>query len=116
MIIIIKYLFKFIFSRLHKFILLSIRIDGLKAGNLDYKINFVIPDREEVASTEIKRGIFRYLNDELAEDAAVTVTMPKEILFLNDVFEKMIFVNIDFLDANLINHAIAKYAIPKGYV
>ncbi len=60
--------------------LLSIRIDGLKAGNLDYKINFVIPDREEVASTETKRGIFRYLNDELAEDAVVTVTMPKKVL------------------------------------
>jgi alkyl sulfatase BDS1-like metallo-beta-lactamase superfamily hydrolase len=61
--------------------LLSIRLDGLKAGDLDYKINFVIPDREEAASTEVKRGIFRYLNDKLAEDAAVTVTMPKEILY-----------------------------------
>lgn len=61
--------------------LLSIKIDGLKAGDLDYKINFVIPDREEVASTEVKRGIFRYLNDELDEDAAVTVTMPKNILY-----------------------------------
>lgn len=61
--------------------LLSIRIDGLKAGNLDYKINFIIPDRGEVASTEVKRGIFRYLNNKLAEDAAVTVTMPKEVLY-----------------------------------
>lgn len=60
--------------------LLSIRLVGFKAGDLDYKINFVIPDREEAASTEVKRGIFRYLNDQLAEDAAVTVTMPKEIL------------------------------------
>lgn len=60
--------------------LLSIRLDGFKAGDLDYKINFVIPDRDEAASTEVKRGIFRYLNDQLAEDAAVTVTMPKEIL------------------------------------
>lgn len=61
--------------------LLSIRIDGLKAGNFDYKINFIIPDRNEEASTEVKRGIFRYLNDELSEDAAVTVTMPKEVLY-----------------------------------
>lgn len=61
--------------------LLSIRIDGLKAGNLDYKINFIIPDRGEVASTEVRRGIFRYLNNKLAEDAAVTVTMPKEVLY-----------------------------------
>ncbi len=61
--------------------LLSIRIDGLKGGNLDYKINFVIPDRNEAASTEVKRGIFRYLNNKLAEDAAVTVTTPKEILY-----------------------------------
>lgn len=61
--------------------LLSIRINGLKAGNLNYKMNFVITDREETASTEVKRGIFRYLNDKLAEDAAVTVTMTKEILY-----------------------------------
>lgn len=61
--------------------LLSIRIDGLNAGDLNYKINFIIPDREEAASTEVKRGIFRYLNGELAKEAAVTVTMPKEILY-----------------------------------
>ncbi|MGJ7921703.1 alkyl/aryl-sulfatase [Neobacillus sp. LXY-4] len=61
--------------------LLSIRIEGLNAGRLNYKMNFVIPDREDVASTELKRGIFRYLNNELAEDAAVTVTMPKEVLY-----------------------------------
>lgn len=61
--------------------ILSIRLDGLKAGELDDKINFVIPDRQEVALTEVKRGIFRYLNDELASDAAVTVTMPKEVLY-----------------------------------
>lgn len=61
--------------------LLSIRIDGLKAGDIYFKMNFIIPDREEVASTEVKRGIFRYLNDQLAEDADVTVTMPKEVLY-----------------------------------
>jgi alkyl sulfatase BDS1-like metallo-beta-lactamase superfamily hydrolase len=61
--------------------LLSIRIDGIKAGDLNYKINFIIPDREEVASTEVKRGIFRYLNNLLAENADVTVTMPKEVLY-----------------------------------
>ncbi|TSI11080.1 alkyl/aryl-sulfatase [Lysinibacillus sp. BW-2-10] len=61
--------------------LLSIRINGLKSGNLNYKINFVIPDREETASTEVRRGIFRYLDDKLVKDAAVTVTMPKEILY-----------------------------------
>ncbi|HEX7714080.1 MAG TPA: alkyl sulfatase dimerization domain-containing protein [Bacillota bacterium] len=61
--------------------LLSIRIDGLKAGNLDFQLNFIIPDRGEVASTEVKRGIFRYLSDQLAENAAVTVTMPKQILY-----------------------------------
>lgn len=61
--------------------LFSIRIEGLKAGEFDYKMNFIIPDRNEVASTEIKRGIFRYLNDELAIDAAVTVTMSKDTLY-----------------------------------
>ncbi|WP_432665596.1 alkyl sulfatase dimerization domain-containing protein [Wukongibacter baidiensis] len=61
--------------------LLSIRIDGLNAGDFDYKINFIIPDRKEVASTEIKRGIFRCLSDQLDENAAVTVTMPKKILY-----------------------------------
>ncbi|WFD09172.1 alkyl/aryl-sulfatase [Tepidibacter hydrothermalis] len=61
--------------------LMSIRIDGLKAGDFDYKINFIIPDRDEVASTEVKRGIFRYLNNELAKDAVVTVTMSKETLY-----------------------------------
>lgn len=61
--------------------LFSIRIDGLKAGDFDYKINFIIPDRNEVASTEVKRGIFRYLNNKLAEDAVVTVTMLKETLY-----------------------------------
>ena len=63
------------------FYLLSIRLDGVKAGELNYKMNFIISDREEVASTEVKRGIFRYLNDKLAEDADVSVTMPKEILY-----------------------------------
>ncbi|PAB58973.1 alkyl/aryl-sulfatase [Anaeromicrobium sediminis] len=61
--------------------LLSIRIDGLKAGDFDYKINFIIPDRKEVASTEVKRGIFRYLSNELAQDADVTVTMSKDTLY-----------------------------------
>lgn len=61
--------------------LLSIRIDGLKAGDFDYKINFIIPGRNEEASTEVKRGIFRYLNDQLSKDAAVTVTMSKEDLY-----------------------------------
>lgn len=61
--------------------LLSIRIDGLKAGDFDFKINFIIPDRNEVASTEVKRGIFRYLNEELSEDAVVSVTMSKDALY-----------------------------------
>ena len=61
--------------------LFSIRIDGLKAGDFDYKINFIIPDRQEAAFTEIKRGIFRYLNDEPSCKADVTVTMPKEVLY-----------------------------------
>lgn len=61
--------------------LLSIRVDGLEAGDFDNKINFVIPDRKEIAATEIKRGIFRYLDNDLAEDAAVTVTMQKKTLY-----------------------------------
>ncbi|HEX3046717.1 MAG TPA: alkyl sulfatase dimerization domain-containing protein [Bacillota bacterium] len=61
--------------------LLSIRIKGFMAGNLNYKLNFIIPDKGEIASTEVKRGIFRYLNDKLAADAAVTVTLPKETLY-----------------------------------
>jgi alkyl sulfatase BDS1-like metallo-beta-lactamase superfamily hydrolase len=61
--------------------LLSIRVHGVEAGNYDYKINFVIPDRKEVASTELKRGIFRYLKNELSRDAEITVTMWKEALY-----------------------------------
>lgn len=61
--------------------MLSIRIEGQKAGELDYKINFIIPDRRETASTEVRRGIFRYLSEQPAEDAAVTVTMPKAVLY-----------------------------------
>ncbi|MCM2535102.1 MBL fold metallo-hydrolase [Neobacillus pocheonensis] len=61
--------------------LLSIRVDGLMAGEFDYKINFVIPDRNEVASTEIKRGIFRYLKNKLIFGAEVTVTLWKDGLY-----------------------------------
>ncbi|UYO02485.1 alkyl/aryl-sulfatase [Paenibacillus sp. PSB04] len=61
--------------------LLSIRINGIKAGNFDFKINFVIPDRKEKASTEVKRGIFRYLKSELIGSSAVTVTMWKDQLY-----------------------------------
>ncbi len=61
--------------------MLSIRVDGVRAGNLNYKINFIIPDRGEKASTELKRGIFRYLSNELSNEASVTVTMSKEILY-----------------------------------
>jgi alkyl sulfatase BDS1-like metallo-beta-lactamase superfamily hydrolase len=61
--------------------LISIRIDGPGAGDLDYKINFIIPDREEKASTEVKRGIFRYLGASPANDAAVTAIMPKAALY-----------------------------------
>lgn len=61
--------------------LLSIRINGIQAGNFDFKINFVIPDRKEKASTEVKRGIFRYLKSELIGGAAVTVTMWKDQLY-----------------------------------
>ena len=61
--------------------LLSIRLDGFNAGDLDYKINFIIPDRKESASTEVKRGVFRYLKNKIDENAAVTVTMPKKILY-----------------------------------
>ncbi|OEH93573.1 alkyl/aryl-sulfatase [Bacillus solimangrovi] len=58
----------------------SIRLDGLVSGNYDFKINFVIPDREEAATTEVKRGIFRYISKGLGE-AAVTVTMLKDTLY-----------------------------------
>lgn len=61
--------------------LLSIRIEGVKAGNLNYKINFIIPDRNEAALGEVKRGIFRYISDKISKDAAVTVTMQKEALY-----------------------------------
>ncbi|MBM7868601.1 alkyl sulfatase BDS1-like metallo-beta-lactamase superfamily hydrolase [Clostridium pascui] len=61
--------------------LLSIRIEGVKAGDLNYKINFIIPDRNEAALAEVKRGIFRYISDKLSKDAAVTVNMPKKVLY-----------------------------------
>lgn len=61
--------------------LFSIRIDGRKAGEMDFKINFNITDREEEAATEIKRGIFRYLGDSILNDAEVGVTMTKKVLY-----------------------------------
>lgn len=61
--------------------LFSIRINGLKAGNFDYKMNFIIPDRKGTALCEIKRGIFRYLDDSISDEADVTVTMSKETLY-----------------------------------
>ncbi|QUI23174.1 MBL fold metallo-hydrolase [Vallitalea pronyensis] len=61
--------------------LLSIRVDGRKAGDMDFKINFYITDREEEAATEMKRGIFRYLGDTLLDDAEVGVSMPKKVLY-----------------------------------
>lgn len=61
--------------------LLSIRMKGVEAGRYDYKLNFIIPDRNDTAATQVKRGIFRYLSDKLASNAEVTITMPKEILY-----------------------------------
>lgn len=61
--------------------LISIRINGPKAGNFNYKINFRITGRDETAATEIRRGIFRYLGGSLSQDAAVSVTMPKEVFY-----------------------------------
>lgn len=61
--------------------LFSIRIDGIKAGDFDFKINFIIPDREEVASGEVKRGIFRYLSNKIDKEADVTVIMSKDTLY-----------------------------------
>ena len=61
--------------------LLSIRIKGYQAGNLDFKINFIITDRSEGVVMEMKRGVLRYLSDKLSKDAAVTVTMSKNALY-----------------------------------
>ncbi|MCD5323339.1 MULTISPECIES: alkyl/aryl-sulfatase [Pontibacillus] len=60
--------------------MLSIRINGLIAGDYDFKLNFIIPDRKEQALTEVKRGIFRYLSDEIKEDQ-VKVIMNKKTLY-----------------------------------
>ncbi|MBX0358567.1 alkyl/aryl-sulfatase [Halobacillus sp. Nhm2S1] len=60
--------------------MLSIRINGLIAGEYDFKLNFIIPDRKAEALTEIKRGIFRYLSNELKE-GQVKVIMSKETLY-----------------------------------
>ncbi|MGR9049516.1 alkyl/aryl-sulfatase [Halobacillus faecis] len=60
--------------------MLSIRINGLIAGEYDFKLNFIIPDRKEEALTEVKRGIFRYLSNELKE-GQVKVIMSKETLY-----------------------------------
>ena len=59
----------------------SVRVDGMTAGDFDYSINFIIPDRAEKASTQLKRGIFRYMSDTLDEKADVTVIMNKETLY-----------------------------------
>lgn len=61
--------------------ILSLRIDGMKAAHMDFKLNFFISDRNEKASTEIKHGIFRYLSNQADVEADVTVTMPKEELY-----------------------------------
>ncbi len=61
--------------------MLSVRVDGVAAGDYDYSINFVIPDRLEEASTQIKRGIFRYMGNTRDENADVTVIMPKAVLY-----------------------------------
>lgn len=58
----------------------SIRIDGIKAGEYNFQMNFIIPDRKEVATTEVKRGIFRVLSTDLKE-ASVTVTMNQSTLY-----------------------------------
>ncbi|QSS98770.1 MBL fold metallo-hydrolase [Pontibacillus sp. ALD_SL1] len=60
--------------------MLSIRINGLIAGEYDFKLNFIIPDRKDKALTEVKRGIFRYVSDDLKEDQ-VKVIMSKETLY-----------------------------------
>ncbi len=61
--------------------MLSVRVDGIAAGDFDYSINFIIPDRSEKASTQLKRGIFRYRSDTLDRKADVTVIMNKETLY-----------------------------------
>ncbi|WP_393959223.1 alkyl sulfatase C-terminal domain-containing protein [Priestia megaterium] len=60
--------------------LFSIRVDRLKAGACNYRILFAIPDRNEVALTELKHGIFRYLGD-TRKKAEVTVTMWQDTLY-----------------------------------
>ncbi|WVE39401.1 alkyl sulfatase dimerization domain-containing protein [Priestia megaterium] len=79
--------------------LFSIRVDGLKAGACNYRILFVIPDRNEVALTELKHGIFRYLGD-TRKNAEVTVTMWQDTLYrlttTNDhSYSSVIFVQGD---------------------
>ena len=76
--------------------LLSLRINGIKAGNFDFKINFIIPDRKEKATTEIKRGIFRYLKNELLDSAEVTVTMCKDQLY------ELVTTNNQFINSIII--------------
>lgn len=60
--------------------ILSIRLNGLIAGEYDFKLNFLISDRHEKALTEVKRGIFRYLSNELQE-GEVKVIMKNETLY-----------------------------------
>ncbi len=61
--------------------MLSVRVDGYIAGDMNYRINFIISDRKEKASTELKRGIFRYLSNEIDKEADVTVIMKSETLY-----------------------------------
>ncbi|QHE54208.1 MBL fold metallo-hydrolase [Pontibacillus sp. HMF3514] len=60
--------------------MLSIRLNGIIAGEYDFKLNFIITDRKEKALTEVKRGIFRYLSNELKEDE-VKVIMDQASLY-----------------------------------
>lgn len=67
---------------LHKVLyLISIRIDGVKAGDYDYTMRFDIKDTRQTALMELKRGIFRYLGEKTTYKSQVTLSLTRKELY-----------------------------------
>ncbi len=67
---------------LHKVLyLISIRIDGVRAGDYDFTLGFHIKDTRQTALTELKRGIFRYRGAGELYEPDVTLLMTRKELY-----------------------------------
>ncbi|WP_212696585.1 alkyl/aryl-sulfatase [Vallitalea pronyensis] len=61
--------------------LMSIRIDGVRAGDYNFTLGFHIKDTEQTAYTELKRGIFRYLGADALYEPDVMLLMTRKELY-----------------------------------